>query len=287
LHSKAGKKIFPVYTRVAEQPVTLLKVMDARVFAFPFFNQGVQQTSQLTEDLRMYGLEDLQLDGEPDLLQLKCFIFHTSHCGSTLLARMLGSLPGVRVVAETEAINGLLLSFALYSLPEEAVLVQLKQIMEAYRQPVEGEKMLVFKLTSWNVFFIRLFQQLYPDIPWIYLDRDTEKVVHSLLQKGGGFADWWDHPADIVRRYFMGEGFVCSNRNEYLGHMVERHRFFAQNNQNKRSVLLQYPEWIGQFERVILPHAGIRFSKEDLQHALQLKRYDSKQAGNFLFNPAK
>jgi hypothetical protein len=286
LEPNARKKIFPVYTTVEVQPVTCLKAMEADVFRYPFFNEGVQQRNQPAEDYRTYGWDDLQMDEEKDLLQLKGFIFHTSHCGSTLLSRMLGSMPGVRVVSETEAINGLLLAYALNDLPENKVSVHLKQIMEAYRQPFEGEKMLLFKLTSWNIFFIKLFQQLYPDIPWIYLDRDTDEVVDSLLEKGGGFAEWWYHPVDILRGFFTGRKAGSLNKEDYLRHMVEMHRFNALSNQNGKSGLFKYPEWIGQFEKAILPHFNLRFSENEIRDAMQVTRYDAKQLQKILFKPA-
>ena len=286
MQPRSGKKIFPVYTKVGNPPVTICKSIDAGVFGYPFFNQGVQQRSPLSEDNTMYGWEDLQMDGETSLLQLKGFIFHSSHCGSTLLSRMLGRLPGVRVISETEAINGLLLSCAFNNLTEKNVLVQLKQIMEAYRQPLENEKFLVFKLSSWNVFFIKLFQQLYPDIPWFYLDRDTDEVVNSLLKKGGGFAEWWDHPADILRQYFTGKDVIFPGKEDYLREMVKRHRLYAQSNNNGRSCFLQYPEFIGQFEEIILPNLGLHFSKDEIRDALLVARYESKQVENVLFNPS-
>lgn len=285
MQPRAGKKIFPVYTKVGDPPVTICKSIDAGVFGYPFFNQGVQQRSQFSDDHTMYALEDVQAGTEPRLLQIKGFIFHSSHCGSTLLSRMLGRLPGVRVVSETEAINGLLLSCAFNNLPEEKVLLQLRQIMEAYRNPLENEKFLVFKLTSWNVFFINLFQQLYPGTPWFYLDRDTDEVVNSLLQKGRGFAEWWDHPADILRQYFTGKGVIFPGKEDYLREMVKRHRLYAQSNNNGRSCFLQYPEFIGQFEEIILPHLGLHFSKDEIQDARLAAGFESKQFENILFNP--
>jgi hypothetical protein len=153
--------ILPIFTTVEENPVTWLKKTGACVFNYPFFNEGVYHTKKSLSGIQPeYSFADIPLYEENTLLKIKGLIFHTSHCGSTLLSRMLGSSKQVRVVSETEAINGLLLSYALYHLTENKVLVHLKQIMETYQQPFEDEKFLVFKLTSWNVFFIHLFQKL-------------------------------------------------------------------------------------------------------------------------------
>lgn len=278
-----SKGIFPVYTQVENPPVTILKALDAGVFDYPFFNEGVHNEQGFNIDKRIYSFSDLKPVDERDLLQIKGFIFHTSHCGSTLLARMLGSLPGVRVVSETEAINGLLLSHVFYDLQEEDLLLQLKQVIEAYRQPLKGEKFLVFKLSSWNVWFIHLFQQLYPELPWIFIDRNTGEVVKALMEKGGGFTDWWEHPTDLLRRYFLGNDFVGKDKTDYLMEMVKGHRQVALKNKNAQSFLLNYPGFISEFENVILPHFNLAFSEAEVQQAIGIKKYDAKKMVKTLF----
>lgn len=279
----ASEVIFPVYTSVSGQPVTIFQSLDRQVFDYPFFNKGVQKRRVFAADKKLYEWENLPMSGEQDLLPLKGFIFHTSHCGSTLLARMLGSLPGVRVVSETEAINGLLLSAIFYNIPEQQVLSYLHRIMETYRQPMEGDKWLIFKLTSWNVFFIGLFQQLYPNVPWIYLDRATDEVVQSLLSKGSGFADWWDHPADVLRQHFIEKDFISSDKESFLRHMVNQHRYHAQKNMNSNACLLKYPAFIHQFESVILPHFKLFFRENEIREAMETTRYDSKEFEKILY----
>lgn len=276
--------ILPIYTTLAKNPDTIFKKVNGSVFDYPFFNDGVLETKKsFTSNQPNYSSTDIQLPGENKLLPIKGFIFHTSHCGSTLLSRMLGSSAQVRVVSETEAINGLLLSSALYHLPEKDVLVQLKAIMETYRQPIEDEKFLIFKLTSWNVFFIHLFQQIYPDVRWLYLDRDTNEVVHSLVKKGGGFTEWWEHPADVFRKYFLGNAATCFKKKSYLIQMVERHRHFALTNKNAASQFLFYPGFIRNFEKAILSHFQLAFSEQEISAAIATTAYDSKTKEKVLF----
>ncbi len=276
--------ILPIYTTVAKNPVTIFKKMDESVFDYPFFNDGVHHTIKTDASIPSnYSFTDIQLSAENKLLKIKGFIFHTSHCGSTLLSRMLGSSAQVRVVSETEAINGLLLSYALYHLPEKDVMVQLKAIMETYRQPAEDQKFLVFKLTSWNVFFIHLFQQIYPDVRWLYLDRDTNEVVNSLVKKGGGFAEWWEHPVDVFRKYFLGNEIKSISKENYLVQMVEHHRRFAITYKNEAACFLYYPGFIKDFERRILPHFLLPFSGDEIKKAMAATAYDSKKTEKVLF----
>jgi hypothetical protein len=268
---------FPVYTTVAPAPNTICEVVGGTAFDYPFFNDGVVHSrAQLTER-KKYELEDLDTSDAPDLLEIKGFVFHTAHCGSTLLSKMFSKLPKVRVVSETEAINGLLLSSVLYDLPEATVLLHLKRIMEAYRQPINDEQFLIFKMTSWNVILVHLFQKLYPNTNWIYIDRDTEDTVQSLLKSGRGFVDWWNHPVDSMRRCFLSDTDIYENQEGYIRQMLLKHRHFAHQGKNEKSCFMNYPDFIAEYESVILPHFNLRYSKEELELSLGMTQFESKQ----------
>ncbi|HMQ46772.1 MAG TPA: hypothetical protein PKA00_04715 [Saprospiraceae bacterium] len=267
--------LLPIYTRIEKEPVTLCAALEAAVFDFPFFQEGVGLLRKTLATAENYTLESCPDIQEQDLLDIKGFIFHTSHCGSTLLARMLNQSKQLRVVSETEAINGLLLAYVLYDLPRPKVLSHLKGILEAYRQPIQGEHHLVFKLTSWNVFFIDLFQELYPQTPWLYVDRDQEATLQSLLQSGNGFVQWWDHPVDELRRHFVGAGKTYVNKAAFLKDMLEKHRQHAHARCNEQACFIEYPEFIQQFE-AITRHFGLRFEPDELLLAQGVTAFDSK-----------
>ncbi len=99
----------PVYTSVSLDPFVRCQYLTKAAFDHPFFNDGVyhpkdqwiQPIDLLLEDLAHYPGPKMEVKG---------FIFHTAHCGSTLLGRMLGVSENVQVVSETEAMNGLLRS---------------------------------------------------------------------------------------------------------------------------------------------------------------------------------
>lgn len=272
-----NEHLFPTYTLPASTPTTLCEVLGPEVFDYPFFNQGVSQSSKPSLEQKRQVFVDMPESDETNLLEIKGFVFHTAHCGSTLLGRMLGKLPDVRVVSETEAINGLLLARWFYELPEAEVMAQLKKIMEAYRPPLKGERYLIFKMTSWNVCFLPLFQQLYPDVPWLYIDRETDAVVESLLRSGAGFVEWWDHLSDFLRRRFLGDAHHCPDKESFLRQMVDRHRFYAQQWDNEKSRFVQYPDFIGAFESVVLPHFQLHFSVAEVELALEMARFESKK----------
>ncbi|RAI91997.1 hypothetical protein LV83_01223 [Algoriphagus yeomjeoni] len=218
---------------------------------------------------------------EEELLPLRGFIFHTAHCGSTLLGRMLGSSSQVRMISEPEAINGLLLSYLMHEIPESQALNQLKQIIESYRISGDGKESIIFKLTSWNVFLIQLFQKLYPSSPWIYIDRETEELVKILTREDGGFIDWWHHPVDILRKHFV-ESSICVDQESYLRHMIEGHRKNALAAKNSNALLINYPDFLTAFPE-ILAHFQLSFSTEEIKNALRFQRFESKHFEPFLF----
>lgn len=271
-----NQRIFPIYTKVAKEPVTICEATDSKVFDFPFFNDGVTKLKNQTSLRKQYHLKEINISDKDDLLEVKGFIFHTSHCGSTLLSRMLNESPEIRVVSETEAINGLLLAYLLNGLPEKEILDHLNSIINAYRQPIGKEKYLIFKLTSWNVFMANLFQKLYPSIKWVYIDRNTEEVVKSLLKSEGGMEMWFHHPVDILRRHFLGKDYTGKSKEEYLIHLVEQHRKQANTFKNDNLCSITYPEFLDQFETIILPHFNLKYSKLEINKMKKIITLNSK-----------
>lgn len=265
---------FPIYTSVSEFPITQCENISPEVFNYPFFNQGVNAIRPYISKRDPSILENHPTFPEDSLLPIQGFIFHTSHCGSTLLGRMLGTSPQVRMISEPESINGLLLSYLLHQLPEDQTLAHLKRILDAYRIPGDGKKSILFKLTSWNSFLIHLFQKIYPQIPWLYIDRDTEELVQILKKKDGGFIDWWQHPVDILRKHFL-ENATPLNFEDYLRKIIVGHRNHAYTAKNSNGVFLNYPEFLDEFPK-ILAHFQLSFSSEEVQNALEFKRFESK-----------
>lgn len=275
---------FPIYTSISEVPLTSCEEVNPEVFLYPFFNQGVSARRKAFTDRKTYLLGEFQLPQEEGLLPIRGFIFHTAHCGSTLLGRMLGSSPQVRMISEPEAINGLLLSYLMHKIPEKQALNQLKQIIEAYQIPGDGKKSIIFKLTSWNVFLIHLFQKLYPNTPWLYIDRKTEELVQILKKEDGGFIDWWNHPVDILRKHFVESASICVDRESYLRHIVEGHRKNALGAKNLNGLLVDYPDFLKVIPG-ILAHFQLTFSSDEMANALDFQRFESKQFEPTLFEP--
>ncbi|MDN3724246.1 hypothetical protein QRD02_07615 [Aequorivita sp. SDUM287046] len=270
------KPYFPVYTRVGPNPVAVCEKLPVQVFEYPFFNDGAAMQPRSNPKRKELRLQADPIFPNQEFLKLKGFIFHTSHCGSTLLSNMLKSSKQTRIVAETEAINGLLLSAIFYKLDKEEVLRGLTTIVSAYLQPLGNAKNVIFKLTSWNIFFIELFQKAYPNVPWIFIERNSADVVKSLLKNGRGFVEWWYHPTDLLQKYFLGKNPQPETFDAYLFEMVEAHKAAAQKGNSSNKLALEYPDFINEFESRVLLHFNLNFTNTELEVALEKTKFDAK-----------
>ena len=267
---------FPVYTQVGPKPIAVCEKLPISAFSYPFFNDAVPIVRPNNSIRKELPLTNGAAFSAQKSLTLAGFIFHTSHCGSTLLANMFGASTKTRVVSETEAINGVLLSAIFYGLSEDEILIALETVISAYLQPLGAAQQVVFKLTSWNVFFVELFQKIFPKVPWIYIHREPEAVVKSLMTSGRGFLEWWHHPTDLLRNYFLGEIPGIQSLEQFLFAMVEGHKTASKKGNAQNRLLMEYPHFIGDFERQALPHFHLNYTEEELARARECIQFDAK-----------
>lgn len=117
-------------------------------------------------------------------LRPKGFIFNISKCGSTLLSRMLSSLPRNLVISESQVVsqalkaNSLMLDADNFS---ESFRVELLQIViSALGQPRLGiEENYLIRLNPNLIFYMPFIRKVFPDIPFIFLYRDPIEVLVS------------------------------------------------------------------------------------------------------------
>jgi hypothetical protein len=128
-------------------------------------------------------------------------IFHSSRCGSTLLARSLRQIPGCVVVSEPDIVNSLLLADPAI-IDDKTRVQMLRLLLRALgRRRLGDERHYVVKLSSWNVCRLDLFRQAFPDSPMIWLQRRPAEVLRSLLAHGPAWLHWREKP-DVAAAIF-------------------------------------------------------------------------------------
>jgi hypothetical protein len=270
--STKSVKPFPVHTTLSSRPETIFADLSKDAFDFPFLDEGVLHFQKEFPPAKSVLPTNPKVE---QTLPLKGFIFHTSHCGSTLLARMLNQKKSLRVVSEPEAINGLLLSQKLYDIPENEFLTKLEFIINSFCQKLDAEDGVVFKLTSWNVFFIRFFQKLFPSVPFLFLKREIKEVIDSQLKSEHGFQTWWNLPDQFLLKKFL-PGSDLKDKQHFLKLMVEKHIEIGEKEVRVAGKIIDYKDLISSFGE-LTSFFDLTFTPEEKISAFDLTQFHSKK----------
>jgi len=159
--------------------------LTAASFVEPFFDQTVAgwAAGPRARPLVRTGLDALEaLDGEPSL-QPAGMIFHLSRCGSTLVSRLLGTVPGVVVLAEPAPLNALL-GLDPGRMDEFTLVRLVRLVVRALARCRHGdERLLVLKCSSWNIRRRAVLAAAFPETPWVWVQREPAHILASLFAK--------------------------------------------------------------------------------------------------------
>lgn len=112
------------------------------------------------------------------------FIYHSSHCGSTLVANMLKHAPGCRVYSEPPVVTGLLDAIHRQLVPVKIGLSLLRATIAALTGGVSGTRSpVVFKMFSENIHQIDMVRQACPESPELFIYRDPVEILVGALRQ--------------------------------------------------------------------------------------------------------
>jgi hypothetical protein len=128
------------------------------------------------------------------------FIFHLSHCGSTLIANALKTSGRAIVVSESRALTRLLRNRCedvhpylreRWDRTRRTLLNSLFNLFGRYRtgQP----EPLVIKFVSLDILSMRVIRSCWPEVPCAVVIRDPVEVMVTIL-RGGGWMSFKKHP---------------------------------------------------------------------------------------------
>ena len=153
----------------------------------PFFQQTVDRVRE-DEPWRGGVFTEfdalLRLDQHLPRVRPSGFIFHSSRCGSTLVANACRALDDAVVLSEPNPIDKLVARFitdaagdpvkeSLYSVLLRAVVNAL-----AYRDSA-GEPRVFVKFSCCDVSQLKRIRRIWPDVPWVFLYRDPIETIVS------------------------------------------------------------------------------------------------------------
>jgi hypothetical protein len=153
----------------------------------PFFQQTVDRV-RAEEPWRDAGLFTqfdalLQLDQVLPRVQPSGFIFHSSRCGSTLVANVCRELDDAIVLSEANPIDKLVARFITDGadpVKESLYSVLLRAVVNALAYSNSGNESRVFvKFSCCGVSQLERIRRIWPAVPWIFLYRDPIETIVS------------------------------------------------------------------------------------------------------------
>jgi hypothetical protein len=260
--------------------------LSAERFVEPFFDQTVARwaTGPRAQPLVRTGLDALlALDDEPSV-DLTGMVFHMSRCGSTVVSRLLATVPGVVVIAEPSPLN------ALLGLDPQrvdgATLVQVvRMLVRALgRRRLGNEIRLVLKCTSWNIRRQEILTAAFPDTPWVWVQRDPAQVIASLLATPPGWLGRQAPPPQIARLFGIDPAAVSTMaRAEFTARTLGSMLFSAAAGPGRR-VCIDHAELPGAVWEKVAPHFGIEIDDAAIQRMTEQSRIYSKDVDQKQFS---
>ncbi len=176
-------------------PVVDWRRLHGRRFVEAFFDQSIHKHQQeIPGANRTTPAQMLLARIETLPVRLPAgFIFHASRCGSTLVARMLASVPRNIVLSEPAILDSVL--YPVFhpttdgcSVTDAEQAQLLRAIVRALGQPRHPEEEHCFvKFSSRALLKMPLIQRVFPDVPWIFLYRDPREIIGACLRFNNRF----------------------------------------------------------------------------------------------------
>jgi hypothetical protein len=255
-------------------------------FVEPFFDQAVARwaSGPRARPLVRTGLEALViLDNEPSL-EPAGMIFHLSRCGSTLVSRLLGTLPGTVVIAEPSPLNALL-GLDPGRVSEATLVRSVRLLVRALGRCRHGdEHHLVLKCTSWNIRRREILAAAFPETPWVWVQRDPAHVLASLLTNPPGWLGLHAVPPQTARFFGLDpEAVPTRARVEFaaraLGAMLE-----AAATDPAGRLSIDYAELPGAVWQHVAPHFGLEADSAAIDRMIEESRFYSKDPSRRVFD---
>jgi hypothetical protein len=156
--------------------------------AEPFFQQTVDRVKAENQNRDEVFTEFdvlLQVEKELDSVPPTGFIFHSSRCGSTLMANACSAVKDSIVLSEANVIDKLVARFitdADDGVKETLYSVFLRGAVHALGQKRTGrEQHLFVKFACCSFAQIERIRRIWPRVPWIFLYRDPVETIVSNL----------------------------------------------------------------------------------------------------------
>jgi hypothetical protein len=153
----------------------------------PFFQQTVERAKREKRAERFTEFDVLlQVEKQFESVEPTGFIFHSSRCGSTLVANACRAIPNSIVLSEANAIDKLIARFitdAGNPVKESLYSVFLRGVVHALAQRRTGDEQSLFiKFACCSFSQFKRIKRIWPNVPWLFLYRDPVEIIVSNMR---------------------------------------------------------------------------------------------------------
>jgi hypothetical protein len=159
-------------------------------FTEPFFHETVARIKSAQDPRSVITSFDslLQLEKVADYVAPSAFIFHSSRCGSTLLANVCRALDHSLVISEAQVLDKIasrLFTDAEVGSPKEMLYLLLLRaavsVLGQRRQ--KNVQHYVVKFACTTTLQMARIRSIWPDVPFVFLYRDPVEIIVSNLKR--------------------------------------------------------------------------------------------------------
>jgi hypothetical protein len=258
----------------------------------PFFEQTVHRLrSQAPKPEERFTEFDalVQLEKIFDSVAPSGFIFHSSRCGSTLLANACRAIDDAIVLSEPPAVDKLMARFITdvdeHGAKAKLYSIFLRGIVKALGQRRSGnEQHLFVKFACCSVSQIERIQHIWPDVPWVFLYRDPVETIVSNLQNVPTWLQDEDHRVLASITGASPEVVAAMSTAELCARALGSFYAIANRVANDRALLLNYNQLSLAEITNVLNFFGVEPAAAELEAiARQSKTYSKSIAGDRAF----
>lgn len=266
--------------------------MSGMALAEPFFQQTVDKLKAEHPGRRELFTEFdtlIQVEKQFDGVSPSGFIFHSSRCGSTLLANACRAIDGAIVLSEPLAVDKLVARFitdtdqpatkeALYS-------IFLRAVVNALGQKRRGdERHLFLKFSCCSSSQIERIRRIWPSVPWVFLYRDPVETIVSNMQNLPTWLQDEDHRVLASITGTAPDDIAGMTKEELCARSIGSFFSVAHRVANDRALLLNYNQLNLAEIANVLEFFGVKPAATEMNNiARQTQKYSKVASGERAF----
>lgn len=205
------------------------------------------------------------------------FIFHVSHCGSTLLCKMLGAMDDNLALSEPRPLDSLLRYVGNMDSPTSESVQLFRDLVKVYGQiRSDNKKQFFIKFNSWDLLYSKLVRKAYPDTPWVCVYRHPSEVLMGRLRRNYASNRVWLERGGYKKLTKMEQlkigtmEAMLQNLDSYYKHISEEILPFSNN------LVVDYADFGEPLYRSVISHFGISATLDDTEKMLAVTKFHSK-----------